>query len=335
MASQQDPVRFGIIGLGVGKSRVKQAATTAGAELVAVCDLQEELAAAQAAEYGCDWHTDHRSLLERQDIDAVGIFTPSGTHGDLAIESLQAGKHTFTTKPMDVTTAKIDQVLAAAEASGQLLAVDFQRRYELSTRLIKQAIDAGRIGRPIFGDFRLKWYRADSYFAGGNPPGWRGTWQYDGGGSAANQGIHGIDQTLWFMGPVQSVRARINIFNHDIETEDALEALVTYASGAWGIIQTTTTVYGGLGHEHEIHGTGGTIQMRQEDITMWAFVDDPDGGPPDPAQLPPGPSNIIEDMIGALRDGKPVACSGPEGRRSVELLEAMYTSAREDREVTL
>ena len=181
MSLQNDPIRFGIIGLGVGRSRVKQAANTAGAQLVAVCDLQESLATAQAAEYGCDWHTDHRALLERQDIDAVGIFTPSGTHGDLAIESLQAGKHTFTTKPMDVTTAKIDQVLAAAEESGRLLAVDFQRRYELTTRLIKQAIDAGRIGRPIFGDFRLKWYRADSYFAGGNPPGWRGTWKYDGG----------------------------------------------------------------------------------------------------------------------------------------------------------
>ena len=114
MAAQNDPIRFGIIGLGVGRSRVKQAANTAGAQLVAVCDLQESLATAQAAEYGCDWHTDHRALLERQDIDAVGIFTPSGTHGDLAIESLQAGKHTFTTKPMDVTTAKIDQVLAAA-----------------------------------------------------------------------------------------------------------------------------------------------------------------------------------------------------------------------------
>lgn len=335
MAAQQDPVRFGIIGLGVGKSRVKQAATTAGARLVAVCDLQEELATAQAAEYGCDWHTDHRALLERQDIDAVGIFTPSGTHGDLAIESLQAGKHTFTTKPMDVSTAKIDQVIGAGEASGKILAVDFQRRYEPGTRLIKQALDAGRIGRPIFGDFRLKWYRADSYFAGGNPPGWRGTWQYDGGGSAANQGIHGIDQTLWFMGPVARVRARINVFNHDIETEDACEALVTYASGAWGVIQTTTTVYGGLGHEHEIHGTDGTIQMRQEDITTWAFADDPDGGMPDPAELAPGPANIVEDMLGAIRDGKPVACSGPEGRRSVELLEAMYTSAREDREVTL
>ena len=137
------------------------------------------------------------------------------------------------------------------------------------------------------------------------------------------------------MGPVQSVRARINIFNHDIETEDALEALVTYASGAWGIIQTTTTVYGGLGHEHEIHGTDGTIQMRQEGITTWEFLDNPDGGMPDPAELPPGPKNIIEDMIQALVDGKPTACSGPEGRRSVELLEAMYTSAREDREVTL
>ena len=75
--------------------------------------------------------------------------------------------------------------------------------------------------------------------------------------------------------------------------------------------------------------------MRQEDITTWAFMDDPDGGLPDPAELPPGPQNIVEDMIGAIVDGKAVACTGPEGRRSVELLEAMYTSAREDREVTL
>ena len=122
------------------------------------------------------------------------------------------------------------------------------------------------------------------------------------------------------------MRARINIFNHDIETEDACEALVTYASGAWGVIQTTTTVFGGLGHVHEIHGTDGTIQMQQEEITSWQFADNPDGAPPDLAELPDAPQNIVEDMIQAIRDGKPVACTGPEGRRSVELLEAMYLS---------
>jgi len=335
MAGQERPVRFGIVGLGVGKSRVKMAAGTPGARLVAVCDLQADLAKSTAEHYGCQWHADYRALLDRPDIDVVGIFTPSGTHGDLAIQALQAGKHVFTTKPMEVTTAKIDEMIAVAEKAGKLLAVDFQRRYEPGTRLVKQAVAAGRLGQPIFGDYRLKWYRSAEYFAGGYPSGWRGTWKYDGGGSAANQGIHGIDQLLWFMGPVRNVRARIAVFNHQIETEDACEALLTFASGAWGILQTTTTVYDSLGQTFELHGTNGTIQMHNEEITYWKFQDDPQAQPPDPATLPPAPRNIIEDMVQALTQGTPLAVDARAGRQSVALLEAIYRSAREEREVVV
>jgi predicted dehydrogenase len=327
-----------------------------GAQLTAIFDRRRDNAAALAAEWGCAAAGSFEELIARDDVDVVGVFTPSGTHGDLCIQGLRAGKHAISTKPPDVSVEKVDAMAGAARDFGRLLAIDFGSRYNDDVRKVKAALDAGRLGQPIFGDLRLKWWRSQSYFDGGDPPGWRGTWAMDGGGSLANQGIHDLDLLQWFMGRVKSVRARTRVFSHQIETEDACQAFLDFESGAWGLIETTTTVWAGLGRAIEVHGTNGTVGLYDRGIGAWHFKDE-DGGPepeygPGSAgpmteagvsegaaggtgsrkwepDLPAGrPMNVIEDVVSALTRGTPVACPPEEGRRSVAILEAVYRSAR-------
>jgi len=352
-AGQEGIIRFGIVGLGVGRSRAQMARRTPGAALVAVFDLRPEVAQQHAAEWGCDAAPSFEELVGREDIDVVGLFTPSGTHADLAIQAARAGKHVISTKPPDVSVVKVDAMARVAREEGVLLAIDFGSRYEDDVRKVKAALEAGRLGRPICGDMRLKWWRSQAYYDGGSPPGWRGTWAMDGGGSLANQGIHDLDLLQWFMGPVKSVRARTRVFAHQIETEDACQAFLEFASGAWGLVETTTTVWGGLGRAIELHGTNGTIALYDRGIGAWRFKDEEEGPEPEygagsagpmteagvregkearskwEPQLPPDrPKNVIEDVVLALTRGTVVACPPEEGRKSVAILEAIYRSAQ-------
>jgi len=353
MPSESQVVRFGIAGMGVGRSRAQMALKAPGAKLTAILDRRADNARKLAAEWGCAAAGSFEELIARDDVDVVGIFTPSGTHGDLAMRAMRAGKHAISTKPPDVSVAKVDAMGRTARETGKLLAIDFGSRYDDNVRKTKAAIDAGRLGQPIFGDMRLKWWRSQGYFDGGDPPGWRGTWAMDGGGSLANQGIHDLDLLQWFMGRVNSLRARTRIFSHQIETEDACQVFVDFESGAWGLIETTTTVWGGLGRAIELHGTNGTITLLDRGIGAWRFKDEEEGPEPDygtgsagpmvaagvaegqegrskwEPELPADrPKNVIEDVVSALTRGTPVACPPEEGRKSVAILEAVYRSAR-------
>jgi predicted dehydrogenase len=347
------PVRFGIVGMGVGRSRAKMVLEAQGAELAAIFDRRLDNGRKLAAEWGCDAAGSFEELIGRPDIDVVGVFTPSGTHADLGIQAVKAGKHVISTKPPDVSVEKVDALGAAGRDFGKLVAVDFGSRYDDDVRRVKAAIDAGRLGQPIFCDMRLKWWRSQGYFDGGDPPGWRGTWAMDGGGSLANQGVHDLDLIQWFMGRVKTVRARTRIFSHQIETEDACQAFLDFENGAWGLIETTTTVWGGLGRAIEVHGTNGTVTLMDRGIQAWRFKDEEEGPEPEYGagsagpmtaagvsegaegtskwrpELPEGrPNNVIEDVVSALTRGTPVICPPEEGRKPVAILEAVYRSAR-------
>src|SRR5688500_8359255 len=117
-------IRFGIVGTGMGFDRARKASKTPGAQLVAVCTLDEERGSKAADEMGCELIRDYEAMLARPDIDAVGVYTPSGRHCDFAIQALQAGKHAFTTKPMDIRVEKCDAAIRAAKEAGKVLAVD-------------------------------------------------------------------------------------------------------------------------------------------------------------------------------------------------------------------
>ena len=320
-------VRFGIVGLGMGRGRARKAVETPGSKLMCVCALEEEQAKTAAEELACDWTTDYDEMLARNDIDAVGVMTPSGLHADFAIKAVASGRHTFTTKPMDIRLEKCDALIDAAEKAGVILAVDFDSRYVPSNHQIRQGVQSGTLGRILFGDLRMKWLRKQEYYDGGSPPGWRSR-KITEGGSIANQGVHYVDLLQWFLGPVESVYARSATLTHDIETEDATQAMITFGSGAWGTIQTTTCNIPNAGTVMEISGTDGMIVWKNNQVELWHMEGDPEATPD--AFAPPEdlPGSIIEDMVSAITRGTPVAVDGYEGRKAVAIFNAAYESAR-------
>jgi UDP-N-acetyl-2-amino-2-deoxyglucuronate dehydrogenase len=321
----------GIIGLGMGHACAKWVQESPNCKVAAVCDVSEERVKRSVEEYKCAGETSYDKLLERKDVDFVYIVTPSGTHADLGIKAAKKGKHVCVAKPMDVTVEKCDALIEACQKAGVLLTVDFNGRYADLQQQIRYAIDNNLFGKLILGEARLKWFRSDKYYANG---GWRGTWKMDGGGSLANQTIHQIDQLQWYLGDVEAVTAaEVGIFAHGgIETEDLGMALLRFKSGAVGTILGTTTfpkdVYAGI----EIHGTeGGVIAMRGD--PQWFFQDETRLQKLERASKV---KTSVEDMALVL-NGKSdkLTCDGKEGRKSIEVLTAVYRAAKERREVKL
>ncbi|MDB5084204.1 MAG: putative dehydrogenase [Bacilli bacterium] len=347
-------IGYAIVGLGVGKTHVKAAVRARGVKFVALCDLDQEVLNKVGDEHNIDpanRYTDFAAVLARPDIEVVSICTPSGLHADMAIQALKAGKHVLVEKPLDVTLGQIDKVVQAAEQSNRFLGCVFQNRLSPGNRKIKELVDSGRLGQLVTANFHVKWYRTDTYYA--NNGGWRGTWAMDGGGALMNQSVHTIDLMQWFMGPVKSVFAKTGTYNHNIECEDLGVALVTFENGAVGTLIGTTSAYPGLEVLVQIHGTTGAVYAKNSNIETWKLADDPDrteeaevlaqykagekksGGADPNAISTTGHAGQIQDMIFAVIEDRPPMIQGKEGRNAVEIILAIYESARTGKEVFL
>lgn len=342
-----DTVRFGIIGLGMGMGRARSCMETAGAELVAVSDIWEERAKAAQEEFACEWIRDYHDLLSRSDIDVIGVWSPSGMHSSMAIEALEAGKHVCMTKPMDIETEICDRAIKKADEKGLVLAVDFDSRYRPVNHRIRNALQTGAIGKIALADLRMKWYRTQGYYDSGKPEGWRCRMATE-RGSMANQAVHFLDLIQWWMGPVEKVVGKRGTFAHEIETEDTSVAILQFASGTLGSIATTTCSFPNLGTTVEFTGSKGTMTWQDQGITRFVAASVPDSAGESGASYDQAfavnaepveldiesfespkdlPAGIMEDMVHAVRDGKPVQCDGREGRKSVALFEAVYDSS--------
>lgn len=321
-----DEVRFGVVGLGMGHNRAVMISQTPGARLAAVCDLDETRCRRTAEATGCEWTTEYDELLARKDVDVIQVMVPSGMHAEFGIKAAQAGKHVVTTKPLEVSLEAADRLIEACASAGVLLAVDFEYRYLPSSVIVKKAIDQGLLGKLVLGEVALKWHRPQSYY----DVGWRGTWRYDGGGSLMNQTIHDIDLLLWFMGKPKWVMGHASINTHKIETEDLGMAMIEFESGAKGRILGTTTHPVSLPVTREIHGDRLGLRMTGDKLTWFC----PDGTP-EPDIAAEGPSNIVEDVIGALKESRLPRVTGEEGRRSLALAKAIYRSAEQGAPVLL
>ena len=263
----------------------------------------------------------------------------------------RAGKHVLSEKPLDVTTKRIDKIIAATEKAGVRLGCIFQSRFAEANRLIKQAIDQGRFGKLVLGDAYIKWYRSPEYYASGA---WRGTKKLDGGGALMNQGIHQIDLLQWFMGPVAKVQAQTTRALHaGLEVEDLATVMLEFTSGAYGVIEGSTAIWPGHPARVEVHGTDGSAYVEDGAIKFWQFkkaraVDkkvadlmtresELGSGAGDPlSSLKIGGHLLqIEDFAQALLKDRPPYIDGREGRNAVALIEAIYKSAATGRAVSL
>jgi UDP-N-acetyl-2-amino-2-deoxyglucuronate dehydrogenase len=338
-----------IIGCGnIGPHHAKCYQSTQEIKLAAVVDVAEDKARKLGETYNVPHFTDYKKVLRRKDIDFIDICVPSGLHHKIALAAARAGKHVISEKPMDVTPQQCDRVIRAFRKSGTTYGGIVQHRFADDTRRAKAAIDAGRLGRLTMLKCNTPWYRSQEYYDSGD---WRGTWNLDGGGCLMNQGIHAIDLLVWLAGPIKTVWARTARLAHErIEVEDVAVATVEFESGALGVILGSTASFPGSPVQHEITGTLGTIYLTDDIATRWLIKDELDAG--QGAAPPPAPATAsastqwsglatdifvynIDEIARAAREGRPPLTSGEEHKKAVEVICAIYKSARTGRPVAL
>lgn len=343
---------FAIVGCGViAPFHARAIADLPSARLVAVADTIEERAAARGAEFGVPYSTDVDAVLARSDVDVVSVCVPSGLHAEVGVRAARAGKHVVMEKPIEVTLDAADRLIAACRERGVKLTVISQHRYAPGVQRMRELIDTGRLGDLILGDAVIKWYRTQGYYDSGD---WRGTWTLDGGGSLMNQGVHYVDLLQWMMGPVESVFARCTTSAHRLEVEDVALALLHFQNGAIGLLEASTAVYPGLPERLEVTGTGGTLiveagslkqcELKDEkgetsDYGSKAGGDNPpadQSGAADPAAISHHGHRLqIAELLTAVEGGGEPMLTGEEARKPLELILAVYESARTGREVRL
>ncbi|OGV70287.1 MAG: oxidoreductase [Lentisphaerae bacterium RIFOXYA12_FULL_48_11] len=342
--------RFGIIGCGmISDFHAAAIRDIPGAELVAVVDRNQEKAMHLGDANRCKWYTDIKKFCEH-DMDIVTVCTPSGLHKEPAIAAIRAGKHVIVEKPLDVTLERCDSIIEAATKAGVTLATIFPSRWSECNQLMKQAIKSKWFGRLTLGDTYVKWWRTQEYYDSGA---WRGTWKMDGGGALMNQSIHNIDLIQWFMGGVESVMAMSGLLVHKrIEVEDTAVAVLKFKNGALGVIEGSTSAYPGLLKKIEIHGNRGTVIVEQDNIVFWKFAGSTPldkkvgemmsrrktgtGGASDPKAISyVGHRKQFEDFITAIEKKRKPLVDGEEGRKSVEIILAIYKSAKTGKLVRL
>ena len=343
--------RFGIVGCGmISAFHAASIHDLPNARLVAGADSVAEKANEFGAKHGCDVHTDFNEMVQRNDIDIVCVCTPSGAHMEPAVAAAAAGKHVIVEKPLEINIKRCDAILRAAEENNVQVCGIFPFRFTPGAMALKKAVTDGRFGRITVGDAYNKWFRSQEYYDSGA---WRGTWNLDGGGAIMNQAVHAVDLVRWYMGDPQTVFAFTACLTHErIEVEDTAVAAVRYASGAMGVIECATSVYPGEARRIEILGERGTVIMEKELFVKWEFDEErPEdagireslgvnaefkGAAADPKDI--SHENFreeIKEFLKALESGASQPVGGAEARKAVELIEAIYRSARAGEPVTL
>lgn len=342
------PLGFGIIGLGlIADFHAQAIAAAAGAQLVAICGRSAEKSRAFAAKHGVRFATtDLAEFLARPDLDVVCIATPSGAHLEPTLAAARAGKHIIIEKPIEITLARMDELLAGVAAAGVMLMPIFQARFGNGARTVKAAVAAGRLGRLTLASAYVKWQRSPAYYADS----WHGTFALDGGGALLNQAIHAIDLLQWFAGmPTDVFSWNTRRVHTGIEVEDTAVASLRFTDGALGTIEATTAAFPGWARRIEICGENGSITLEDDRILRWDFrtslpedaaiiAAQPDDSMRSGAGSPGAMSHHghlrqVENFVAAVRTGSPLAVDGPEARKAVALILALYASAKSGRPV--
>jgi UDP-N-acetyl-2-amino-2-deoxyglucuronate dehydrogenase len=348
MSSPKDhPLGFALIGCGriAGKhASLLSSGGVPSARLTAVCDVRPERALAMGAAHGVPAFPDVASMMAAlgERIDVLSVLTPSGDHAATTIAVAPYGKHVVVEKPMALTLDDADAMIRACDHAGVKLFVVKQNRFNPPVLKLRAAFDAGRFGRLVMGTVRVRWRRDQQYY---DQDAWRGTWAQD-GGVFANQASHHIDLLEWFLGEPESVYAVTRTALVDIETEDTGVALIRFRGGAIGVVEATTAARPvDLEGSLSILGEKGTVEIggfAVNQMKVWRFADaDPTDADADDADTAPpdvygfGHAAYLRNVVESIRSGGKALVDGLEGRRSLELISAIYESVFTNREVTM
>ncbi len=314
-----------------------------GAVLAGVCDTKKERAKNFGDKYSVPYFTDMNEMMSTTEIDIVSVLTESGNHSAHVNNLAKYGKHVIVEKPMALTLADADSMIRSCDENNIRLFVVKQNRFNLPVQAVRHALDEGRFGKLVMGTVRVRWCRSQAYY---DQDKWRGTWAYD-GGVLANQASHHVDLLEWCMGDVESVYAKSTTALVDIEAEDTAVVILKFTNGALGIIEATTATrpkdlegsLSILGEKGSIHIGGFAVnqletwqfdEMRKEDEDVKNKFSQ---NPPDVYGF--GHKSYYEHVVEVLSTNTPHLIDGLEGRKSLELINAIYESIETGKEVFL
>jgi predicted dehydrogenase len=334
-------MKVGLLGGGnISDTHARAARAIPGVEIAAIHGTNREKAERLAQAYGGAVYDDIERFLDHRPLDIVAIGSPSGLHADQAIAAIRRGIHVLSEKPLDVTTAKVDAVIAAADRGGVKVGVFFQDRLKPDIAAMKSMIVSGQLGKPLFAAGHVRWYRPPEYYTTSR---WRGTRALDGGGALMNQAIHTVDVLQWLFGPVARVGGRTATLLHSIQTEDTAAAVLEFESGALGIIEATTSSFPGYARRVDVSGSEGTLILEGDRLVATDLRAKGTQASTVPAEPPPENAasatvsdsvphqRIFEDFIRAIRENAVPVCDAREARPSVAIIEAIYRSAESGR----
>ena len=314
----------------------------ARAELVDVCDTDPAALAAAVAKTGARGHAGLSALLAHTDADCVILTTPSGLHSAQAAEVARAGRNVMTEKPMATRWSDGLSMVRACDEAGVHLFVVKQNRRNRTLQLLKQAVELERFGRIYMVNVNVFWTRPQAYY---DSAPWRGTWEFD-GGAFMNQASHYVDLLDWICGPIESVMAYTGTLARNIEVEDTGVAALKWRNGAMGSINVTMLTYPkNLEGSITILGEKGSVRIggvAVNEIKHWEF-DMPHAMDKDVAEASYQTTSVYgfghplyyDNVINTLRGEAQPETDGREGLKSLELLIAMYMSARDGKRVPL
>jgi len=314
-----------------------------GYEITVCTNGNEERGKAFAEANGAEFVRDYEDVCRHPKVDYVDVCTFPSFRLQAVELCAATKKHVLVQKPMAISIETAQKMVDLAKNAGITLGVVSQHRFDESTIFIARAIADGRMGKILQADAYVKWYRSAQYYS--RPV--KGAWDVEGGGALINQAIHQVDILLSLAGPVKDVVGTWQLGAlHRIESEDVVNAMMRYQSGATGIIQASTAIWPGYSERVEIHGTKGTAVLTGDKLTTWDVQDD--GGDPapvessvmsgasDPMAIPLTPfERQFRDFGEACQTGRAPVVSGEEGMKALQLVLGVYQSCREDRRVVL
>ena len=313
------------------------------AKLVAVCDLDEAKAKGIASKYQIPYYTDMHQMMLSEDIDVIVVLTESGNHAKHVIELAKYKKHIVVEKPMALNLDDADKMIEACDGAGIKLFVVKQNRFNGPVVKLREALEKGRFGKMVMGTIRVRWCRDQKYY---DQDAWRGTWALD-GGVLTNQASHHIDLLEWMMGDVDSVFAKSTTALVDIEAEDTAVAILKFRNGALGIIEATTAVRPkDLEGSISILGEKGTVEIggfAVNEMKVWNFIESNDDDKEVISKFSVNPPSVYgfghqayyDHVVDCILNGSPQLVDGLKGRKSLELINAIYESIETGKETFL
>jgi len=332
---------FGIIGCGmIAHIHANAISDIPEAKLVGVYDANNELGKQFAGKNNTYCFETLEAILSCDEIDIVTICTPSGLHAEFAIKALLSGKNVIVEKPMALNVEDCNRIIEAEKKSGKVCAVVSQLRFSDVSSEVKNSIANGELGKIVEIGLYMKYHRDEEYYD--NSP-WRGTYAMDGGGALMNQGIHGVDFMISFFGMPESVFSLCRTKHHRIEVEDTVVAVFEYKNGPIGVIEATTSVAPGYPRQLEICGTKGSILIEENTIKSrndvkcnFTSENNEIQGFNNPAAISVvGHKLEFEDVIDAIRNNRKPIVNTAEGKKSVELIQAIYKSSETGMKISL